>query len=67
MSQKRINELKQELANLESLEKEKQKKKLEKAIDAIVKGMSYDEMCDVRVVLEGRIREKYAQDATDDE
>lgn len=55
----RIAELKKELAELEQQEKDKRRKKNEASIAALVKGMSYDEMCELREVLNEHVRSAY--------
>lgn len=55
----RINELKKELADLEKQESDKRRKKNEKAVAALVSGMSYEEMCEVRTILNEHVRSRY--------
>lgn len=63
----RIAELKKELAELEAEEKKRRIEAIGLVIDTLVRDMSYEQMCEVREVLNERIRNKYASDAIDDE
>lgn len=68
MSRKdQIQELEKHLAVLKTEEAAEMKKAWQVAINTLTRGMTYEEMCGLRDVLNERIRDKYASDAIDDE
>jgi len=64
---KEIARLKAEVDALQAQEDADCKAAYIAVVGEITKGMSYREMCDFRDVLNDRIRQQYASDATDDE
>jgi F0F1-type ATP synthase membrane subunit b/b' len=70
MIQSRANKIvatQQELNRLLAEAKEERMTRNRAAIHNLTASMTYEEMCEVRDVLNERIREKYASDAIDDE
>lgn len=66
-AEQEIKKLEEQLKLLKDKQASDRRTRIWASIDALTDGMCYEEMCEVRVCLNERIKEKYASDAIDDE